>query len=454
MRSSLKPLLLIGAAVLFLAIAFKPSVDSDGAGYFSYLHSIVVDHDLDMTDEYAAGKLVHAHIAGEVNGRTVTGLPPNQFSIGPAILSLPAYLIALLIRPSAEPQFGPPFTFAFTLASLFFGIMALVVAYRLVRRLDFSRDAGLVSVVAIALTTPLLYYLIYSPSYSHTFSAFMVTSFVYVWWTRRDGRTIGGWLVLGAIAGLMALVRWQDGALATIVLLDLPIARWRVLLMGPGALLAFSPQIVVDEVIFGKLMPGAPSVSFSPFPGHYFDVLFSSLHGLFTWSPVFLAAVAGFWFVKDPMLRLAFAMCFLIDLAIIGAFVYWYGGFSFGMRFFINLTPFWAIGLASLASRIRPAISWLATAVLAAWNFVLVLSFTYLIKEDVAPGYVGLLHAQIRALGYLPHLVQGYVARGYGLALLGRGGDVVGATVVLAFEVAIVTLAIRLAELPLPARAS
>ena len=437
-------LVLIAAAIAFLAIAFKPLVSADGGGYFAYLHSVVVDHDLDMTDEYAAGSAAHVHLAGGIHERTVTGLPPNQFAVGPAILSLPAYLIALLIRPSGEPQFGPPFTFAFTLASLFFGCMALALAYRFVRRLDYSQDAGLVAVAAIAITTPLLYYLVYSPSYSHTFSAFMVTAFVYLWWTRRDQRTIAGWLVLGLVAGVMALVRWQDGALAAIALLDFPRARWRVALMVPGALLAFTPQFVVDEVIFGKLMPGAPSVSFSPFPGHYFDVLFSSLHGLFIWSPVFLAAVAGYWFVKDRTLRIAFALCFLIDLAVIGAFVYWYGGFSFGMRFFINLTPFWAIGLAALATRLRPVISWAAVALLGAWNFVLVLSFTYTLKGDVAPGYAGLLQAQLHSLTLLPHLVQGYVARG----LLLRGGDVVGASVLLVLEALIVVAAFGYATAP------
>ena len=445
-RFTARHLILIAAVVGFLAIAFKPSVSADGGGYFAYLHSILVDHDLDMTDEYAAGSAAHVHLAGGIHTHTVTGLPPNQFAIGPAILSMPAYLIALLIHPNGEPQYGPPFTTAYTLASLLYGMLALALAYRLVRKLDFSVDVSLIAVAAVALTTPLLYYLVYSPSYSHTFSAFMVTLFIYVWWTRRHGRTVAGWLVLGVIAGLMALVRWQDGALVAVALLDLQRARWRLLLMAPGALLAFSPQLVVDEVIFGKLTPGAPSVSFSVFPGHYLDVLFSSLHGLFTWSPVFFAAIVGWWFLKDRTLRIAFALCFLIDLAVVGAFVYWYGGFSFGMRFFINLTPFWAIGLAALAARLKPWVSWVAIALLSAWNFVLVLSFTYIIKEDVAPGYLGLLQTQSRALSYLPHLVQGYVVRGLVGGLVNRGNDVVGAVTVLLLEAIIVATVVAFAS--------
>jgi hypothetical protein len=437
--------LLIAGVVVFLAITFKPAVGDDGGGYFSYLHSIVFDHDLDMTDEYVAAAAEHVKVSGDVNSRTITGLPPNQYSIGPAILSLPAYLIAVPIRPGGQPQFEAPFTTAYTLASLFYGLLALALTYRLLRKLSLGSSASLAAVVGIALGTPLLYYLVYSPSYSHTFSAFMVTLFVYLWWTRREQRSWRGWLLLGVVGGVMALVRWQDGPLMAITLLDLPRARWRILLLAPGTLVGFSPQLVVDKVIFGHWQPGAPTVAFDPFPGHYLDVLFSSLHGLFVSSPLLLAAVAGYWFVKNPALRAAFAICFLMQVLVIGSFVYWYGGFSVGMRFLINLTPFFAIGLAGVTSHVRPAIAWAAIGAAAAWGFLLVLSASYLLPPSVAPGYAGLVKAQVRALAYLPHLVQGYVARGLFGGLLNRGTDVAGAVVVLLLETVIVAAVVAFA---------
>ena len=432
--------------VAALAIGFKPLVGADGGGYFSYLHSIVFDRDLDMTDEYAAAAAEHVKVSGDVKSRTVTGLPPNQYPIGPAILSLPAYLVAAVVRPSGQPQFAPPFTTAYTLASLFYGLLALALTFRLLRKLAFGLDASLAAVVGVVVGSPLLYYLLYSPSYSHTFSAFAVTLFVYLWWTRRDRRTWRGWLLLGLVGGVMALVRWQDGPLMAITLLDVPRARWRILLLAPGTLLGFSPQLVVDKVIFGKWQPGAPTVAFDPLPGHYLDVLFSSLHGLFVWSPLLLAAVAGYWFVKDPVMRAAFAMCFVMQVLIIGSFVYWYGGFSVGMRFFINLTPFFAVGLAALASRVRSAITWAAIAAAAAWSLLLVLSASYLLPVSVPPGYVGLLKAQVRALAYAPHLVQGYVARGLFGGLVNRGSDVLGALAVLVLEAIIVTAVVAFAR--------
>jgi hypothetical protein len=433
------------ACVAFLALTFSPHVQGDGAGYFAYLHSIVVDHDLNMTDEYAAARAAGTHVAGDTAVVPATGLPANQFSIGPAVLSLPFYLVALALKPSGSPQFEPPFTFAFTLASLLYGALALALIYVWLRRLGHTSGIALVAISGVALATPFLFYAVYDPSYSHMFSAFMVTAFMYVWWSRRATRGLAGWLALGVIGGLMALVRWQDAPLMAVTLLDVPRARWRLLAMAPGALVAFSPQLVADEVIFGHLTPGASTVSFSVLPGHYLDVLFSSFRGLFTWAPVLVAAVAGWWFVRDGALRAAFAMCFVITLAIIGAFVYWYGGAAFGMRFFINLTPFFAIGLAALASRLRPAVAWIAAGVVTAWNLLLILSFSHVMRPDQPRSYQALLADQVRAIAYLPHLVQGYVAR----ALVGRT-NLGNAAALLVCEIAVVLAALLVGRLAAP----
>ena len=435
-------------ATAFLALTFTAKVEGDGGGYFVYLHSIVVDHDLNLTDEYAAWQAEGAHVAGDKRIVPATGLPANQYAVGPAILSIPFYLVALALNPSATPQFSPPFTVAFTLASLFYGLLALALTYLLLRRLQYSTRVAALAVAGVALATPFLFYLVYDPSYSHDFSAFAVAAFMYVWWSRRSTRGLGGWFVLGLLAGLMALVRWQDGLLAGVALLDLPRARWRVLAMAPGALLSFAPQLVVDEVIFGRLTPGDPSVSFSVFPGHYLDVLFSSLHGLFVWSPVLLVAVAGYWFVREPALRAAFTVCFVLTLAVIGAFIYWYAGAAFGMRFFINLTSLFAVGLAAIAARVRPAVAWTALGVFVAWNLVLILSFSYVMRPDVEPGFAALLADQLRAVSYAPHLVQGYVVRN-----LVQGKNVATSAAVLLGELGAVAAAMllaRCAEQPSP----
>ncbi len=294
---------------------------------------------------------------------------------------------------------------AFTLASLLFGLLAVALAYR------FTGSA--VACVGVLVATPLPYYLAYEPSYSHTFSAFAVTLFLLAWWRGREARGPAGWFLLGLLGGLMALVRYQDGPLLAIVLLDLPRARWKLLLMVPGVLLAFAPQLVVDRVVFGTWLPERPAgQDLQPFSGHYLDVLFSSWHGLFAWHPLTLLAAAGFLFVRERALQVAFVYALVVETLINAAAPDWWGGFAFGARRFLDLTPFFVIGLAALARRVGERPAWAAVALLGVWNLLLMANFTYVIRTDHDPGYLGLLGGQAAAVGHLPNLfAQGVVGR-------------------------------------------
>ena len=183
--------------------------------------------------------------------------------------------------------------------------------------------------------------------------------------------------------------------------------------------------------------------------GHYFDVLFSSWHGLFTWTPGVLLASIGIFLVRDRALRAAFVLCLAMQLFIVGAYPIWWGGFSFGMRYLVNLTPFYAIGLAALAVRLRPWVSRVAIAGLTAWSLLLILDMTYVIKVDVNPGWVGLLKDQVAALSYAPHLLQGYAARAIVLwPFLHRTPELLGGAAVLLLEALAVAGALLVASTP------
>src|SRR5207249_7966694 len=178
-------------------------------------------------------------------------------------------------------------------------------------------------------------------------------AFLYVWWWRRDRRSALGWFALGVLGGLMGLIRYQDGPLLLIGLLDRPRRGLHLLHCLAGVLVAFAPQLPIDQVLFGSLLPASPAGQDLQFlPGHYLDVLFSSFHGLFSWSPILLLAVAGFAFVPDRRLQVAFVYSIVLELALCVAVPVWFGGFAFGMRRFVILTTFFAIGVAAVAQMI------------------------------------------------------------------------------------------------------
>src|SRR5256885_984345 len=313
------------AGLLFvLALTFKPVIENDGIGYFSYLHTLVVDHDLDFTNEYQAVRTEHVgYYPLLIQSRTSTGMLADYFPVGAAIVSLPVYLVTLALHPSGEPQFGPPFSVTLTLVSLLMGLLALVLAYRLASAIITPRPA-VIGVAAAALATPFIYYLVYEPSYSHTFSACAVGAFLYVWWWRRDRRSALGWFALGVLGGLMGLIRYQDGPLLLIGLLDKPRRWWHLLPFLAGVLVAFAPQLPIDQVLFGSLLPARPAGPDLQFlPGPHLYLLFSRFPALFTLSPILLLAVAGFAFVPDRRLQAAFVYAFVLELALGGGGPVW-----------------------------------------------------------------------------------------------------------------------------------
>src|SRR5262245_23351697 len=71
--------------------------DGDTIQYYAYLRSLVIDRDLDFTNDY---ELLYTREAGPaadnvwLTSRTPRGRPPNLMSIGPALLWSPFFLVA------------------------------------------------------------------------------------------------------------------------------------------------------------------------------------------------------------------------------------------------------------------------------------------------------------------------------------------------------------------------
>ncbi|HVB58287.1 MAG TPA: hypothetical protein VNE63_17910, partial [Candidatus Acidoferrales bacterium] len=123
------------------------------------------------------------------------------------------------------------------------------------------------------------------------------------------------------------------------------------------------------------------------------QVLFSSDHGLFSWTPILLLACAGLLFVvrRDRLLGWGIVVSALAFYFLIATYPDWDGISSYGNRFFVSLTPIFILGLTALLaasekivrnSRVawRTAIAGIALLVL--WNMGLLFQWgMHLIPE-------------------------------------------------------------------------
>jgi len=341
----------------------------DGRQYFAQLHSLVIDGDLNFANEAAD-----------------FGAPmPALFPIGSAILWLPFYLAAhvwgwclhLLGRDVVLDGYGPPYQMAVGLGSVAYALAGCVLAYRVAREY-FSPAIALGSVVLAISASPLIWYLAIDPSWSHGTSMFSVTLFLYAWHSSRGKRSLAQWAILGAAAGLMALVRWQNVAFVLVPAVEAAAQAMRGLtrrdfmrLVAPvrgvlaaiaTGLVVFLPQMYVWKVTNGGWLtaPHGQAGQMWWNDSRVIDVLFSSNHGLFAWHPALYVGTLGLLLFarRDWKFAALLAVCFVIQAYLNGAVSTWWGGSSFGGRRFDGLTLLFVLGLASAiqASLRRPGL--------------------------------------------------------------------------------------------------
>jgi hypothetical protein len=86
----------------------------------------------------------------------------------------------------------------------------------------------------------------------------------------------------------------------------------------------------------------------------FLDVLFSSNHGLVSWTPLAAFAIIGllFFAIRSPKIGVPLFSALVTFYLFISYYPDWAGISSYGNRFFISLTPFFIVGLAYLLERI------------------------------------------------------------------------------------------------------
>ena len=336
--------------LVLAALYLQPQrVASDGIFYYAPLHSVIVDGDLDFENEY--------RVLGARPGyfqRTETGRLPNNYSIGPALLWTPFFLVAHglghlgLYRPTG---FGYPYFTAVATGTVLVGFLGVVWMFRLVRAY-FRPSSAFVAALLIWLASFHVWYMVFEPSMSHAMAMASVAAFLLV--THEGTRGAKRFALMGVLGGVVALMRWQN-------VLFLPVAlavswarhgRPKTLEIASGAaafVVVFSPQLLYWNALYGSpvLMPqGVGYIDWSQ--PELEAVLFSSRHGLLSWAPLLWLGIAGFpGFVRRaPVLGGSLLLATLATWYVNASVHDWWAGASFGSRRFDAALPSFALGVA------------------------------------------------------------------------------------------------------------
>ncbi|HJZ70287.1 MAG TPA: hypothetical protein VKE51_01030 [Vicinamibacterales bacterium] len=347
-------------------------IRSDGYSYYVYLPSWFIYRDLTLENlarDWYGGAYPPFTAIRRLSS---TGRWLNPHPIGVAVLTSPFFVAAdLLSRWSNMPRdgFSTYYHHGAGLAALAYLAAGLAALRRLLSR-HFSDDVVLATLVCVTWGTNVFHYGVFDGTFSHVYSFCLVCVWLLAideWWTRP---ALTRSLALGAVAGLIVLVRHAD----VIYLVLLPaygVASMRDLAARPGELwdrrlpLAASAlaaaTVVAPQLLLYRRITAAWLVSpytevagFTLQSPHWFGVLFSTQKGLFFWSPLLLMAVLGAIVGGGWSRRFvaAGAAIFAAQTAFAATWSDWQFGASYGHRAFTD-----GVGLAGVF--IAAAFDWM-----------------------------------------------------------------------------------------------
>ncbi len=448
-----RPKLLFFLFLLTLPL-LNPWVRGDGVGYYAYLRSPLIDHDLNFENDYRSGNESFVISRFDSNGHllpdqyTKTGRVENHFTVGPAILWAPV-LVPIHLAVIGLDHLGAhipadgysrPYVLGMALTTACYGFLALLLGFQIARKYFDERWAFLAT-LGIWLASSLPVYMYFNPSWSHALSAFSVSLFLWYWDRTKLHRTMGQWAILGLLAGLMGNVYYPNAILLIFPGLEvLFLARPSVrdanqLKISFGQLLAgcaisagvflvsLLPTFITRQIIYGSpFATGYPGIT----TWHWatprlLRVLFSSDHGMWAWTPILFLAAVGliFLYMRDALLGAGSILTFLAFYYFIASYPDWDGLSSYGNRFFISLTPIFILGLAALlesfssvvakASR-AVAVASAILAILTLWNLGFIFQWgTHMVPARGEISWPEMVHNQFAVVPVrLEHSLETY----------------------------------------------
>ena len=417
-----KVLLVVFALTLPLV---NPWVRGDGVGYYAYVRSLLVQHNLRFETDW-----LHSNwpfVPQSINAEcridapyTPTGYLPNHFAIGSSMLwapfLVPVHLVMKVLAAGdvhVKPDgFSPPYILTMALATALYGFVGLWISLQIASCYVRERWAFLAA-LGIWFASSLPVYMYFNPSYSHAHSVFAVAVFLWYWRRTRSQRTVGQWAILGLISGLMLDIYYINIALLVLPLLESMRCYWRAW-RAPGhdwealrrlflsnltyacvTLIAFMPTLITRQIIYGNPWDFGYERS-SWFHPALWQPLLSPNHGLLTWTPILIPSLAGLFLLRrfDRELAAYSLAAFVALYYIVSCHPDWHGISSFGNRFFISLSPLFILGLAVFLQdashwfrrqRIAIAASALVIGALILWNLAFMFQWGIGLVPHVGP---------------------------------------------------------------------
>lgn len=381
---------------LSTVVLFTADVQGDGVGYYAYIRSVFIDGDLQFANEFNETLSPFAFVPSyPIYGPT--GYTVNPWSIGPALLQVPFWIIAhtsawvtnvVGLTHWKLDGYSAPFVTMIGLSSVVASLVTLFGMYHLLRR-QYAPRVAVFSTAFVFLASNLLYYAQINNNNVHSISTATVTIMLVAFMATRDHPTRLRWAIFGASVGLIGIVYWVTLILCIFpagVIFSQTWSLWRQkdhaavyrLWQGVGiaiitAVCVLALQSGVWYVMYDSLftVPQGNAFALPQYP-RLWQVFFGDWYGLLWWTPAIFIGIFGLFAHARSTPQHGWWMVLAIWAYILynASIPNWDGSSGFGFRRLSSIAPFIAFGVAYIITRTAHArlIHSIVFAILSAWT--------------------------------------------------------------------------------------
>jgi hypothetical protein len=350
---------------LSLRLWHKPDqiIHDDVISYYQYLPAVFIFKDISLRKYINIKDNDEIRIWVKDPG---TGKGVGKMTIGMAVMYFPFFItVHALAKPLGyNPNgFSPPYKLALILSSVFYLTIGLIFLRSVLKRYFADWIVAWVLIFTV-MGTNLLYYTVFEPAMSHTYSFCLFAAFLFFLVRWLDAPVPLRALPIGLITGLIILVRPVN------IILLLLIPFWEI--ESPGQFISRMKLLfnkwhqVILMVVMAGLVILPQLLYWKTVTGHYFYYGYGEerfffnnpqfIRGLFSYKKGWLVYTPVMWFAIAGLIVMAFrnrklfypiVLFMMVNMYIVFSWWCWYGGGSFGMRFLIESYVLMAIAMAA-----------------------------------------------------------------------------------------------------------
>ncbi|MDF1672592.1 MAG: hypothetical protein P1U41_03755 [Vicingaceae bacterium] len=358
-------ILLICSICYFLTLNFTwkkdkniNTINSDGLGYYMYLPNIFLSNTI--SNQEPDGRYIF-----KVENKTA-----NKYFVGPAIAMAPFFAIGCISAKLTNQKidgYSEPFQKAISIAAIIYLLLSLLLLKKLLELYYIKEYIISISLLLIVFATNLLVYVVDSPSMSHIYSFFFITSFLYFSKKLFLTQQTKFFYLMSFVLGMVALIRPIDG----LIILCLPFLAGNYITLKTTilnllkfktvsiSLITFfsilSLHLIASYIQTGSfLIWSYPDAGFNFLNPELFEVLFGFRKGLFIYTPIIFITFIGllYLFTRNKFAYGWLLIFFIVLTYFISSWWMWYYGPSFSQRPFVEFYGLICIVLAILLNTI------------------------------------------------------------------------------------------------------